>query len=124
MLTSIPENSKEIDHLCEEIVGHCADHVMQGRPLSGLDMSYLLRALSRKRFDKTAELTPLLLWRLIENHGSFAISEFVSAVNFAVTMLLGTEKIGTRSGSVDSVLVSCLSIHVFNLVAAKARPGE
>ncbi|CAK9089079.1 Hypothetical protein (Fragment), partial [Durusdinium trenchii] len=120
VLTSIPENSKEIDHLCEEIVGHCADHVMQGRPLSGLDMSYLLRALSRKRFDKTAELTPLLLWRLIENHGSFAISEFVSAVNFAVTMYVED---AVAFGVTDSIYSSVLNLLIQELTSGKRMIG-
>ena len=88
-LTSIFGKSKEIDGLCGDIISHCTDHVIQRRPFSGLNVSQLLRALSRKVLDGTSQLTQLLIWRLIEEHESFAVIDFVSSVHSAVTMHLG-----------------------------------
>ena len=55
--------------------------------ISGLNISQLLRALSRiKHLKGVQELTQRLLWRLLDDHSSFTVLDLVSAVHSAVTM--------------------------------------
>lgn len=86
-MTSGTLSSTTIDDLCSGIILMATQHMERGGAMSGLNISQLLRALSRRPHGTNAmHLTQLLLWRFLEDHKSFTVLDLVSAVHVAVTM--------------------------------------
>ena len=74
----------------DPIFVYVTKHLIAGNAISGLDLSQLLRAISRVR--GYGELTQMLLWRLVSEHESYALLDVVSAVHLALSMRLGAIK--------------------------------
>lgn len=75
-----------VDTVCEGIIHFAMEQLNRNLAISGLNISQLLRALSRIKHLGVQELTQRLLWRLLDDHRSFTVLDLVSAVHSAVTM--------------------------------------
>ncbi|CAJ1408405.1 unnamed protein product [Effrenium voratum] len=104
-LTSLP-SSMEVHALCEEIVEHCARQLAQGRAISALDTSQLLRALARRPQKESAQLVQLLLWKVLSEHEGFSVLDLLGAIHAAVSMY----EEGPSFGVTDSLHSSLMSL--------------